>query len=454
MRAGGVFEKSALQTGGVADKPAASGPVQGARAHAYKASSTHPVRKSVNRRDLLKGAGALGAIAAIAGGATAMSGCTQKDEDAVSQPLSISGENIIPVMDSFVETEENPPHMVQTANYNIAAGTILQPAEGYWSAALIQGAGANPLVKAGVFSLASGSLATVVEKPIDPTLSTVIQEAHASEAAYSWLEVDTNSGAWSLYGAAFSAGRLTSSPVKLYSADGQWDAPQFAAAGNAIVFQVMPKTGGTQTRANSNAYLWRPGMTEPKQVLASQGRFAAPPSVSEGQAIFTPRVKQSQGTSYALSAYSIADDLATNTITLVLPSPIKPAAATMVGGRLAYTVDAAYDSAGVLGKLGTFVQTDAGNTNTTQNFYFINREPYAAPTGNDSVLVVKNRASYLVFVLPEKIYGNLYATNRAVDYGEYPLRTGNASDFATYSSVKDVDTGRPVSVNVRVFAYR
>ncbi len=413
-----------------------------------------PERKGVTRRDLLKGVGALGAIATIAGGVSAATGCVQKNDDSTNTLLSVTGDNIISVMDDFAETDQNPPHMAQTANYNLAAGTILQPAEGYWSAALIQGAGANPLVKAGVLSLASGNLSTVLEKPIDASLMTVIQEAHASDEAYSWLEVDTTTGAWALYGSAFSNGRMSGTPVKLFSADEQWDAPQFVASGNAVLFQVMPKTGGTQTRADSTAYLWRPGMAEPKQVVTSQGRFAAPPSVSEGHAILTPRANPAKsGTYYALSAYTLADDLATNTISLTLPTPIKPAAATMVGGRLAYTVEAAYESAGVLGKLGTFMQTDAGNTNATQNFYFINREPFAAPTGNDSILVVKNRASYLVFVLSEKIYGNLYATNRAVDYGEYPLRTGTANNFATYSSVKDADIGRPVSVNVRVFAY-
>lgn len=408
----------------------------------------------ITRRSLLKGAGILGAASVVAASTPALFGCSSQQGDDRQQPLSVSDNDIISIMDSFAETDQNPPHMVNTANYNLPAGTVLLPAEGSWCAALIQGEAANPLIKAGIFSLASGNLASLVNKPISAGTSVVIQDARASDEVYGWLEVDTSTNAWTLYGATLSNGTLASEPTKLFSADAQWEAPSFVASGTAIIFQTLPITDGTQAKEYSRAYLWRPGMAEPKVVLESAGRFACAPGVSEGQVIFVPRADHSQETHYALSAYALSDDCATNTIALVLPSPIKPSGATMVAGRLAYTIEAAYSSSGVLGKLGTFMQAEPGNQNTTQSFYYIDREPYTAPAGTSNILVSKNRASYLVCVLSEKTFGNLYAINRAADYGEYPLRLGSANDFATYASVKDPVTGRPVQVTVRVFSYQ
>lgn len=411
-------------------------------------------KQQISRRTLLKGAGVLGAASLVAAGTPTLFGCSSQKNDGASQPLSVSDSDIISVMDSFTETDQNPPHMANIANYTLPTGTVLLPAEGSWCAALIQGEAANPLIKAGIFSLASGNLITLLDKPTLPGSSVVIQDARASDEVYAWLEMDTSTNAWTLFAAPLTNGALASAPVKIFSADAQWEAPSFVASGTALIFQVLPTTDGTQSKENSRAYLWRPGMAEPKVVLESTGRFACGPCASEGQVIFVPRTANEQETHYALSAYALSDDCATNTITLVLPSPIKPSGATMVDGRLAFTIEAAYASSGVLGKLGTFMQVEAGNQNTTQSFYYIGREPYTAPTGTANVLVSKNRASYLVCVLSEKIFGNLFAINRAADYGEYPLRLGSASDFATYASVKDPSTGKPVQVAVRVFSYQ
>lgn len=411
-------------------------------------------KRQISRRTLLKGAGVLGAASVVAAGTPTLFGCSAQEDNAHPKPLFVSENDIISIMDSFTETDQNPPHMANTANYNLPAGTVLLPAEGSWCAALIQGEAANPLIKAGIFSLASGNLAPLIDRPISAGSSVVIQDARASDEIYGWLEVDTSTHAWSLYGASLANGALSSAPTKIFSADAQWEAPSFVASGTALIFQVLPTADGTQAKEHSRAYLWRPGMAQPKVVLESQGRFACGPAASEGQAILVPRTDHDQENHYALSAYALNDDCATNTITLVLPSPIKPAGATMLAGRLTYTVEAAYSSSGVLGKLGTFMQAEAGNQNTTQSFYYIDREPYTAPAGTSNILVSKNRASYLVCILSEKIFGNLFAINRSADYGEYPLRLGTAQDFATYASVKDPATGRPVQVTVRVFSYQ
>ncbi len=48
-------------------------------------------------------------------------------------------------------------------------------------------------------------------------------------------------------------------------------------------------------------------------------------------------------------------------------------------------------------------------------------------------------------------YAVLLATDRSVDYGEYPACSGTTSTFVTYATVKDSSTGYPKSVTVRTF---
>ena len=66
-------------------------------------------------------------------------------------------------------------------------------------------------------------------------------------------------------------------------------------------------------------------------------------------------------------------------------------------------------------------------------------------------VIVKSNASYFVIDLAARTYAVLSSADRSVDYGEYPARAGECDQFVTFSTVKDVDTGYPTSVNVRTF---
>ena len=65
---------------------------------------------------------------------------------------------------------------------------------------------------------------------------------------------------------------------------------------------------------------------------------------------------------------------------------------------------------------------------------------------------MKSRASYFVIDTDKRKYSVLAAQNRCVDYGEYPARVGSTSQFVTFSTIKNQDTGYPESVSVRIFS--
>ena len=232
----------------------------------------------------------------------------------------------------------------------------------------------------------------------------------------------------------------------LWEDDANCDPPHFAVSDSAVIWQVAPSLSGTKTREPSYCYLWHLGDSNAQRVVESPGRFAAPPAISEGTITLAPRVRADEGQYYGITAYSLADDLATVVDQLVLPQSVRPFRAVRMGDRFAFSIEANYSSGGLLGSMGTYSGAGDGP------FITLVREPAAQVAGKDGLYIVKSRASYFVIDTEREAYSILGATNRCLDYGEYPASEGVCDNFVTFATVKDVDTGHPSAVNVRSFA--
>ena len=160
-----------------------------------------------------------------------------------------------------------------------------------------------------------------------------------------------------------------------------------------------------------------------------------------------PRVRNEEGTYYGITAYSLADDLATIVDRLVMPENVRPFHAVRMGDVFALSVEASYGYGGLLGSMGTYIGTADGD------FASVPLEPFANIAGSkDGLFVVKSRASYYVVDTKNKGYTFLGAADRCVDYGEYPARVGETDTFVSFATIKSADTGYPASVLVRAFA--
>ena len=286
-----------------------------------------------------------------------------------------------------------------------------------------------------VLSLASGQLAEVVSAPFQEGATKVIYDARCSDYVYAWVELDLATRDWALYAAPFSAGALSGDVRTLWEADANYDPAPFAVSERSVIWQVQPSTSGSKTTESSRCYLWHSGDSEAQAVVESSGDAV----------VLTPRVRADEGVFYGVTAYSLSDDLATRLDQLVMPQSVRPFRATRVGDRFLVSVEASYGSGGLLGQMGTYIGTaDSG-------FFRLNREPSEGGCGNGDVIVIKGTASYFVIDLANRQYSTLLATDRSVDYGEYPARAGNCDLFVSFSTVKDADSGYPASVSVRTF---
>ena len=375
-----------------------------------------------------------------------MSGCRHSGDEA-NDPVVVdeeSGNNILGEDSPYTEADLS---LKESGNWTLPVGTVLRQAEGAWVPALAAGASASPVVKACAFSTSKGELADVVTSLVmgnDPNMA--IYDVRCSDKVYAWVEMDMLRRAWTLYAQRFSEGAVSGTVSTLWEGDSDWEPPMFAVHDDAVIWQVMPAISGTKTRESSYCYLWHMGDSDAQAVVESPGRFAVPPAISGNTITLAPRVRADQGVFYGITAYSLRDDLATVVDQLVLPQSVRPFRAVRMGDRFAFSIEANYSSGGLLGRMGTYVGTADGQ------FLTLVREPSAQVAGRDDLIITKSRASYFVIDTTKETYSILSATNRCVDYGEYPASEGVCSDFLTFATVKDNTTGYPSAVVVRSFA--
>ena len=393
----------------------------------------------LTRRGFIKTA-ALGSAAAAA--VSVLSGCSHASDEEASDPVVVDEDSAEDILSTFEEVE--CPLVVENA-WELPLGNVLHPADGTWIPVTTAGSSATPMVKASVLSLASGQLAEVVSAPFQEGATKVIYDARCSDYVYAWVELDLATRDWALYAAPFSAGALSGDVRTLWEADANYDPAPFAVSERSVIWQVQPSTSGSKTTESSRCYLWHSGDSEAQAVVESSGRFATSPTISGDAVVLTPRVRADEGVYYGVTASSLSDDLATRLDQLVMPQSVRPFRATRVGDRFLVSVEASYGSGGLLGQMGTYIGTaDSG-------FFRLNREPSEGGCGNGDVVVIKGTASYFVIDLANRQYSTLLATDRSVDYGEYPARAGNCDLFVSFSTVKDADSGYPASVSVRTF---
>ncbi len=401
----------------------------------------------MTRRGLFRAGAAAGTAAAVIG---VVAGCGRNTQSDSKSPTVVNDKSADYVIDP--KTNKSKYKSVDSSlkaskEYTIATGNVLHAGEGTWLPVTTAGSSATPMVKGSALSIKTGELAEVVSKAYTKNDSNmVIYDVRCSDSVYAWSELDLLTHRWCLYAAAFSDGAISGDATTLWRANKNYDPPLFAVTGERVIWLVMPSTTGTKTAKSSVCYVWTLGDSKARAAIESPGRFATEPAVSDGTVTLTPRVRADKGTYYGITAYKVSDSLSKQVDQLVLPSTVKPMNAVRIGDDFAFSIEASYDSGGLLGTMGSYIGHGDGP------FVALSREPYAPIAGKDGTYVVKSRASYFVIDTDKRRYSVLSAKNRCVDYGEYPASMGSVDDFVTFSTIKDQDTGLPSSVSVRVFS--
>ena len=425
--------------------PAAAGP-HAAEGRLAPGQGVRVGPSALTRRQFAAAAAATMAAAA-AGSAAAEA---RADADAGEGGADAAGEDeedeVTNILYAFEDLTESSSYEPQ-ASYTLPLGCNVY-ADCPTRACVVQSnAGGRPFTLVGCLDFETGAYEVVIPESIAGG-SFAASEARCTERLIAWVEVDNATDDWVLYAAPFdggAVGRDTPGLVELGSGDADWLPPQFAVAGSAVVWQVMPDPSGPHVQESSHAYRWVLGSDSGVEVWESPGRFACAPSISAGVLTIVPRVNADEGVYYGITALDM-DAGMEQVGQLVLPVSVRPLFATRIGDDFAFSIEANYGYGGLLGSMGYYIGPDADDLS------YIAREPSAHISHVGGCYVVKSQLIYFVVDPVAKAYGSIASADNCVDYGDYPATTGTVDLFVTYAAVKDAATGVPSGVLVRTFS--
>lgn len=401
-------------------------------------------KRSLTRRQIMKGAGA-GAAASFAGSVAAfLSSCKKAvDDEASSQntPAVIDESNYIDLM----KFESRDPDINLLHTYHLPKGSVLHVSTPKQAAVLCRNDDSLVLSHAGIFSFSSGKYHTVIDKPTTSKEKGAysIYDVRCSDHLIVWSEVDYDTNAWELYCATLGDDLKASNTINLDSGDSSYLPADFETYGNHVYWQRCPNPSKDKKTEHSFLFRWTLGDNNGVKLIESPGIFATAPTISKDRITVTPRVNQEQGVYYGISVLNA--DTGELVTSMTMPKTVKPYAAVYADGRFGICIEASYNFGGLLGHLGTYLG------HAQEKFYACMREPYTAPLVVSGRIVLKNRGSFLVFDRTDNTFFRLPATNNSLDWGDFNAQVGDADHLIVYATTKNPKTGEPSEVTVRVF---
>lgn len=396
--------------------------------------------RNPSRRKFVTGTVAAGGALAAA---SALSGCggdtttTSENDPQVIEDSSSS----IDILAEFSDAGTVPE---PTATWTLPLGTVLLASEGTWVAALQLSETAAVANTLGVLSLSSGTVATLLSAPTEGPMFS-FYDAHCSDSVFAWVEICYNDRSWKLFAQPLSSGSLSGDCAQLAEGDADFDPPRFTVHGGSVIWLEMPSSLGSRTAEDSHCRIWSTGGGT-ETLWTSRGRFATAPTVSGDILTIAPRVHVEEGRYYGITALDLADSDYAQVDQLVLPQSIQPFEAVYLNNQFAFSVEAAYQSGGLFGNMGTFIGRDSGP------YYYLSREPQQCVAGSGNRYLIKSQSSHFLVDTDEQTYAVIYAPDRAIDRGDFSPSVGTVSSFVTFSTVRSLDTGLPESVTARVFS--
>lgn len=396
--------------------------------------------KGITRRRFTIGGIAAAATAAAAG---ALTGCgdNQGSDDTSGEPQVVKDDSkIVTVLEQYKSADVS---LEAASTWTLPLGTLLYHCEGTWAAAMMAPESAQHANTLGVLSLLSGDLTTLIDTPTQGGLYR-FYDVRCSDSVFAWIEMDYAASKWVLMAQNLSAAKLSGKPVKLDAGNMDYDPPLFTVTSSSVIWYKMPSTTGSKTAASSYCYRRAVSDSSPTTVWKSTGRFACRPRVSDGVLTITPRVRNSEGVYYGLTALDTNSNY-NRVAQLVLPTAVKPFELEYMNGKFVFSIEASYDGVGSLGKMGTFIGKEGGP------YIYLGREPLASVAGKGPKYFVKSQSSHFLIDTSAKTYGTLLSPDRSLDYGDYPASEGTTDRFLTYSTVRN-DQGVPENVVARLFS--
>lgn len=398
----------------------------------------------LSRRQVLVGAASSVALAALATSSMALSGCSSKQEGG-SDATQANDASVANLGDYTLVEDEEAARLVYTVK--LPLGTVVTSATQQYAGCLIRGKTSNPVTTGALYHFPSATQYDILSTPRNTQERRSIYDLYVTDRLVAWVEIEYATSVWELYASPISTDedQIKASAHLVDKGSAEILPPAICAYQDVLVWTVSPHPKSTLRSQPSHAYAYKLGDTQGSEIVESTGQFGCDPTISStGILVLSPRSGDAKNLQYQLIAYNINDSLA-QINKMVMPTSVRPFAATYMADKFGICIEASYGYGGALGKMGTYFGSGNGP------YVGLMQEPDAAPAFVNGSYVIKHRASLLVFDDTTGAYFRLTPPDGALDWGDYPVVRGESSYLATYATVKDPETSSPHEVVLRLF---
>ena len=307
----------------------------------------------LTRRHFLYGAIGVGALAAVGGGAVAVTSAMKQDDSGELAVLKVPEDAVTP-SDALTEVDASSA-LGLVSSFELPYGTLVWANDDNVAACLLPTEQSKPLTQVGLLFLGSGSHSVVVPQAVGQDEGFEIYDVRACSTGLVWTEADILDNVWRVYSASFD-GETVGDPQLLDEGTSDWETPTIAATSGFAFWQVLPRADGP---ARAEASLFKRaafGTNEASVVYESHGRMSTPPYALADSVVITPRTDTS-----SIHHQLTRIDARTGDVmdVLVLPTSMKPLEAGYGNTGFMFSFDAIYNYGDGIANLGTYTPTAA-----------------------------------------------------------------------------------------------
>lgn len=417
----------------------------GANKQSFNASGVNQSRPSsstsqtapsllLTRRNLLIGAGILGGVAVLGGGASyALSAMGESDESVVSDYLTVPTDSVESLKDDFESLDAYGDYVSLSNSVKLDYGTLVWADNDTVAACLVPTNEASPLSTVKLLYLSSGNTQTILEEAQGASERYEILDVRCSTEGLIWVESNIFESSWRVYTAKLSSDSV-SKITKVDEGNANWEIPSLAAVDKTAFWQVIPTSDGKKAESPSVVRAASFGSDSYREICSSKTAFATRITPAAEGIVVTPRVDAKkvyyQLTLISAKDYSVLDQL-------TLPSSMSPD--TVGYGRSGFSFGFAniYSYGDGIANLGTYTpQSEASPYHYDDLTWFrFSKSPTASPCWCGEWYVAKSTSSICGVHFPSKQYFAIDTPSGCDSYGEYLVSTGTSSSIVGLSQI-------------------
>lgn len=388
----------------------------------------------LTRRNLLIGAGVLGGVAILGGGASyALSAMGESDENVVTDYLNVPENAVESLADDYKMHKKYGDYVSLDKSIKLDYGTLVWADNDTVAACLVPTDQASPLSTVKLLYLSSGNTSTVLKKAQGADKGYEILDVRCSPEGLIWVEANIFESTWRIYTATLDNGSA-SHITKVDEGDANWEIPSLAAVDTKAFWQVIPTNEGKNADSPSVVRAASFGSDSYQEICSSKAAFATRLTPADEGIVVTPRVDTKkvyyQLTLISSKDYSVLDQL-------TLPASMSP---DVVGyGRSGFSFGFAsiYSYGDGIANLGTYTpqsKVSPYHYDGLEWFRF-SRSPTASPCWCGEWYVAKSTSSICGVHFPTKQYFAIDTPSGCDTYGEYLVSTGTSKRIVGLSQI-------------------